>query len=75
MENNYLNDVIASYSFDYKYAGWTEINEDILQDENTPPEVLDKLYEDNKANPRIMRGLSAHPKASEALLKTAVPFC
>ena len=74
MENNYLNDVIASYSFDYKYAGWNEINDDILQDDNTPSEILDILYEDNKANTRMLRGLSVHPNASAAIMQS-VQIC
>ena len=35
-----LNDVIETFSVDYKFAEWETILDDILRDDYTPAEVL-----------------------------------
>ena len=64
-----ISDLQELFDHDYKYAEWNVVSEDILRDDDTPTEILDKLYELDKTNLAALRGISAHPNASEDILE------
>ena len=59
-----LNFILELFDHDYKYAEWSIVSEDILRDEYTPGEILDRLYELDKTNLAVLRGVAAHPNTS-----------
>ena len=68
MNEEQIKNIKDLYTYYYMFADWSIVQEDILNNRDTPAEILDMLYESHITDMRVIRGVSSHPNTSAARL-------